>query len=110
MSFESGINFICVQTYLLKENFHPNRSFLSLQRRCARVVEWVALEMRSMGNCTRGSNPFISAPLSDAKDGFLGRGRTMFVSFSKACPLFFFVSNHAFLVNYRSPSEVLRDS
>ena len=34
---------------------------LHLPRRCARVAEWAALEMRSTGNCTGGSNPSISA-------------------------------------------------
>jgi hypothetical protein len=44
-----------------KENFPLYGVFLSLPRRCARVVEWAALEMRCTGDCTGGSNPSISA-------------------------------------------------
>jgi hypothetical protein len=37
------------------------RKALTSSRKCARVVDRVALEMRSTGNCTGGSNPSTSA-------------------------------------------------
>ena len=42
---------------------------LTLPRKCARVVDRVALEMRSTGNCTGGSNPSTSAKRTKAPIG-----------------------------------------